>query len=100
MDEVREKSQAFLTVTFKDKGGTATNPTSPKYRIDDLLTGDSIKALTALSPSSGVVEITIEASENAMVDATLDFEVHRVTVTSDQVNEEFRFRVRNLKKVS
>ena len=99
MDEVREKSQAFLTVTFKDKAGTATNPTNPKYRIDDLLSGNAIKTEANLSPSSGVVEITITATENAMVDPTLDFEVHRVTVISDEVNEEYRYRVRNLAKV-
>ncbi len=100
MDEVREGSQSFLTVTFKNKAGTATNPTNPKYRIDNLLSEDAIKALTALSPSSGVVEITITASENAMVNGALDYETHRVTITSDEVNEEFRFRVRNLAQVT
>ena len=100
MAEVREKSQARLKMTFKDFDGTATNPTDPKYRIDDLESGDSILVATNLSPTSGVVTITITAAQNAMIDAALDFERHRVTVTSDQVNEEFTFRVRNLKKVS
>ena len=100
MEEVREKSQAFLTLTFKNKAGTAANPTSPKYRIDDLLTGDAIKVATVLAPTAGVIEITIAASENAMIDSSLDFEVHRVTVTSDEVNEEYTYRVRNLAKVT
>ena len=99
MAEVREGSQARLKMTFKNFDGTATNPTSPKYRIDDLESGDSILVATNLSPSAGVVTITITAAQNAMVDAALDFERHRVTVTSDDVNEEFTFRVRNLAKV-
>jgi len=100
MDEVREKSQAFLTLTFKNKAGTAANPTSPQYRIDDLLSGTAIAALASVSPTAGVIEVTITAAQNAMVDSSLDYEVHRVTVTSDEVNEEYRFRVRNLAKVS
>ena len=100
MPEVKEKSQARLKMTFKDFNGTATNPTSPKYRIDDLESGEAILAATVLSPSAGVVTITITAPQNAMVDAALDYERHRVTVTSDEVNEEFTFRVRNLAKVT
>ena len=99
MAEVRENSQARLKMTFKNFDGTATNPTSPKYRIDDLKSGDSILVATSLSPTSGVVTITITAAQNAMIDAALDFERHRVTITSDEVNKEFVFRVRNLKKV-
>ncbi len=100
MNEVREGSQARLVMTFKDYDGSATDPTSPKMAIHDLLSGTEIRATAAVSTTSGVATETITATENAMIDSSLDYEVHRVTVESDEVNEEFRFRVRNLAKVS
>ncbi len=100
MHEVREGSQARLTMTFKDFDGSAADPTTPTMAIHDLLSGTEIRAAAAISPSSGVAIETITAAENAMVDASLDYETHRVTIQSDEVNEEFRFRVRNLAHVS
>jgi hypothetical protein len=100
MGEVKEKSQARLTMTFKDYDGVASDPTAPTMAIHDLLTGTEIRAAAAISPTSGVAIETITAAENAMIDASLDFEVHRVTIESDEVNEEYRFRVRNLAMVT
>lgn len=100
MAEVKEKSQARLTMTFKDFDAAAADPTTPTMAIHDLLTGTEIRAAAGISTTSGVATETITAAENAMIDASLDFEVHRVTIESDEVNEEFRFRVRNLAQVS
>ena len=99
MNEIREGSQARLVMTFKDYDGAATDPTSPTMAIHDLLSGTVIRAAAAISTSSGVATETVTAAENARVDASLDFEVHRVTIQSDEVNEEFRFRVQNLAQV-
>ncbi len=100
MADVKEKSQARLTMTFKDFDASAADPTSPTMAIHDLLTDTEIRAAAGISTSSGVAIETITAAENAMIDASLDFETHRVTIKSDEVNEEFRFRVRNLQLVT
>ncbi|KKN73414.1 hypothetical protein LCGC14_0401170 [marine sediment metagenome] len=99
MNEVREGSQARLVMTFKNFDAAAADPTSPTMAIHDLLSGTAIRAAAAISTTSGVATETITAAENAMVDSSLDFETHRVTIQSDEVNEEFRFRVRNLAQV-
>lgn len=100
MAEVKEGSQARMTMTFKDYDGNAQDPTTPKMAIHDLLTGTVIRASAGISTTSGVATETITAAENAMIDASLDYETHRVTIESDEVNEEFKFRVKNLAHVS
>lgn len=100
MAEVKEGSQARLTMTFKDYDGNAQDPTGPTMAIHDLLTNTEIRAAAGISTSSGVATETITAAENAMVNSGLDYEIHRVTIESDEVNEEFRFRVRNLAMVT
>ena len=99
MDEVREGSQARLTMTFKDFDAAAADPTSPTMAIHDQLTDTEIRAAAAISTTSGVAIEVITAAENAMIDGSLDYEEHRVTIESDEVNKEFKVRVRNLKVV-
>ncbi len=99
MADVNEGSQARLTMTFKDFDEAAADPTSPTMAIHDQLSDTEIRAAAAISTTSGVAIEVITAAENAMVDSALDYEVHRVTIQSDEVNEEFRFRVRNLAQV-
>lgn len=99
MADVKEGSLARMTMTFKDYDGAAQDPTSPTMAIHDLLTDTEIRAAASISTTSGVATEVITAAENAMVDSSLDYETHRVTVKSDEVNEEFRFQVRNLAKV-
>ncbi len=99
MNEVREGSQARLVMTFKNFDAAAADPTTPTMAIHDLQSGTEIRAAAAISTTSGVATETITAVENAMIDGTLDYEVHRVTIQSDEVNEEFKFRVKNLAQV-
>ena len=100
MDEVREGSQARLVMTFKDYDAAAADPTTPTMAIHDLLTDTEIRASAGISTTSGVATEVVTAAENAMVNSALDYEVHRVTIESDEVNEEFKFRVRNLAMVT
>ena len=100
MTDVREGSQARLTMTFKDFDKDAADPTSPTMEIHDLLSGDEIRAAAAISTTSGVATEVITAAENAMIDGALDFETHRVTIKSSEVNKEYKLRIRNLAKVS
>ena len=103
MPIVNEKSTAYLTTTFRDKNGVAAQPTSSTYQIDTE-GGTSIRTSTALSPSSGVVEITLNKDDNTLKDTSLPIERHRVTVngifgSNDEVNNEFIYEVRNLEEV-
>ena len=103
MPVVNEGSTAYLTVTFRDKNAAAAQPTSSTYQID-AEDGTSIRVSTALSPSSGVVEITLDKNDNALKDSSLPIERHRVTVngvfgSNDEVNSEFIYEVRNLAEV-
>ena len=103
MPIVNEKSTAYLTATFRDKNGVAAQPTSSSYQIDTE-DGTSIRTSEALSPSSGVVEITLNKDDNTLKDTSLDIERHRVTVngvfgSNDEVNNEFIYEVRNLAEV-
>lgn len=103
-DEVKEKSTAYLTVTFKDKAGSPAAPASATYRIDCLTTGTAIRPETALT-SAGSVEITITPEENRIVGTTNVRERRRVTVqasygAADGVTDQFDYDVLNLAFVS
>ncbi len=102
---VREGSTCWITVNFYDKDSVLENPQSANYTIHDVKSGQTIVAETALSPSGGTVEITVKASENAMVDPDRDYEVRRLTVKAtfgadDAHNQTFDFTVINLSTVS
>ncbi len=104
MEQVNERSTAYLTVTFKDKAGAAQQPTAASYRIDDVATGTEIRADTSLTPGTSV-EITLTPADNAMVSATRPIEVHALTVTAtygdaDAVRGVYLFEVANLMAVA
>ena len=105
MEQVNERSTAYLTVTFKDKAGAAQQPTAASYRIDDVATGQEIRDDTAITPAASTVEITLTPADNAMVSATRPIEVHALTVTAtygdaDAVRGVYLFEVANLMAVA
>jgi hypothetical protein len=100
MADVKERTTAYLTVTFKDKNGVAVAPNSASYRIDCLTSGQAVKAPTALAPASSI-EITLTPADNAIRVATHVRETKRVTVSaiygaSDEVNDQYDYDVVNL----
>ena len=100
MEQVNERSTAYLTVTFKDKAGAAQQPTAASYRIDDVATGAQIRADTPLTPGTSV-EITLTPADNAVVSPRLEVEKHVVTVTGtygedDAVRAQYVYEVVNL----
>lgn len=101
---IKEKSTAYLTVTFKDKDGNAEAPTAATYRIDDVDSGAPIRTDTPLNPATSV-EINLEPSDNTLLDSTKPEEERRVTVkatygATDGVNDEYIYQLKNLEKVS
>lgn len=103
MDEVNEGSTAYLEVTFKDATGAQFAPASVSYRIDDVITATSIRADTPVTPAPSIT-ITLEPADNAVVNASIKSEVHRVTITapfgvSEQLQSQYDYLVRNLEFV-
>lgn len=100
MVTVNEGSTAYLTVTFRDKSGALAAPSSLSYRIDCLITGQVVRADTALTPAD-TVEITLTPADMAIITASNSRETKRVTVkagygASDAVNGEYELIVKNL----
>lgn len=105
MERVKEKTSAYLTVTFEDKDDAAAQPTSSTYQIDDVKTGSAIRISTALSPTAGVVEIHLDKTDNTIQDVTRKSERRRVTVngvygSDDEVHDQYIYEVVNLAEVS
>lgn len=104
MLEVTEKSTAYVTVSFFDKNDVAAAPSGITYRVDCEASGAELVPDTAGSPGT-TLEITVPASANAIQQPTNAFETKLVTVTAtygagEQVTGYFRYRVRNLSKIS
>lgn len=105
MQQVNERSTAYLTVTPKDKAGVAQAPTSLTWRIDDVFTGQEILDDTAVSGPGSTVELTLKPEYNRILTATNLAERRRVTVTAvygvdDQVCSEYVYEVVNLAAVT
>lgn len=100
MPDVRERSTAYLTVSFRDKDGNLAAPTAANYRIDCVTTGAAIRGVTALTPAS-TIQITLTPADNAIVQTKDVRETRRVTVhaeygAGDEVNDQYDYDVVNL----
>lgn len=105
MERVKEKSTAYLTVTFRDKAGSAQAPTSATYRIDDVATGTEVLNDTAIGTVAATVELTLPPSVNALLGTDNPHELRRVTVVAlygadDAVRDEYVYEVVNLAGVT
>jgi len=98
--EVNEGSTAYLTVVCKNKAGAAQAPASAVYRIDDLSSGEVIKADTSL-PASTSMEITLSSVDNRIVNSEQGSETRRVVVSAsygadDAVVGVYLYKVKNV----
>lgn len=104
MEDVNEKTVAVLTVLFKDEDGVLITPSAASYRIDDLSAGTALVALTTITPVGGMYDIIIASGTNAILDTTRSYETKVVTVAwtygTGTANAEYRYRVKNLFKVT
>jgi hypothetical protein len=103
LDEVKELTTAYLTVTFKDKDGAQVAPSSILWRLDDVATDGQIVGDTVIA-AAAQIEIQLDATYNAIINAANKRERKRVTVKAtygagDTLNDEFLYRVINLTKV-
>ena len=103
---VNEKSTAYLSITFKDKAGASEAPASATYQIDDVITGQAIRASTPITPIAAQVEITLAPADNViLLAAGKVLEYRRVTVigvynAGDQVTDEYIYPIQPLDGVS
>lgn len=81
VQSVSARTTAYLTVRFLDKNGVAASPAGISYRIDCMTSGQEIRDDTPIDPQA-ILEITIKASENAMINGTNTKERRRVTVVA------------------
>ena len=104
METVNEKTVAVLTLLFKDEDGALITPSAATYRIDDLTAGTSLVASTPITPVGGMYDIIIAAAINAIIDTARSYETKVVTVAwtygTGTANAEYRYRVKNLFKVT
>ena len=99
MDKVNEQSTAYVTVTFYDKDGVAAQPTTASYdsiRVED---GVKLRDGVALTPTDGVVEITLTKDDNTLAGTdNRTFEKRRLTVhasygVSDELHDTYHYQV-------
>lgn len=101
---IKEKSTAYLVTSFRDKHRRLAAPTSVQYRIDCLTTRRNVRVWTSIEPAAQV-EIKLTPEDNAIFGSG-ERERRLVTVVAayegsdDQVTNEFRYDVLNLKFVS
>ena len=105
LSTVNEKSSFVLSCTFKDKDGTAENPAASRYRIDNPRTKFEIRDWTSLSPTAGVVEITVNSSDNTLTQTnvlmekrilTVDADYGSTSASSDGVKDTFSWEIKAL----
>lgn len=104
MATVTEKSTAYLTISFYNKAGVLDEPTSISYRIDDVESGQQVRANTSVA-AANTVEITLNSADNTILNQVGGDEERRVTVTAiygenDQITDEYIYQVQNLSKVT
>ena len=98
---VREGSALFLTFTFTDENGDPVTPVSVHWRIDDVESGTEVVDWTAVSSPASTVNVTVNPTYNAIIDATKVVEKRILTVRMDnslatQAFDSKVYRVQNL----
>lgn len=105
MQQVNEKSTAYLTVTFRNKAGVAEAPATATYRIDDVASGAQVREAEAITPAAATMEVRLTPADNALLEAGNPAELRRVTVVGqygqdDAVTSEYVYEVINLRGVA
>lgn len=104
MDTVDEGNTSILVMTFKDHNLNEVIPESASYRIDDLISGTTIKAWTTFYPAAATHEIVVTNTENGLVNQMNASEDRLVTVrwtydTNKQGVKEYRYSLLNMRDI-
>ncbi len=104
MELVNEKSSCTVTLAFTDETGAAVTPSAGRYRIDDAGAGTQIKDWTSFTPTGSTYDVEVSATENAILVAANEVEIHRLTVeftygvAAKKGTAEYVFGIKNLTK--
>lgn len=80
MESYNAGTTVTIPLSFTDEDNAAVTPSAARYRLDDVINATSIVAWTAFTPSSSTYDLVITAAQNAILSASLEIEVHRLTV--------------------
>jgi hypothetical protein len=103
MDIVKERSTAYISVSFVDKNGAAAVPSTVTYSTKCTTTGTAIKTNVSVTPAS-TVTITLDSLDNTIQNANNNSEQKALTVrssygTNDECNDDYFWSVSNLLSV-
>lgn len=82
MFKVNEGTTAYVTFSFKDKSGALQAPTTVHYWIDDVASGEHIRASTEVT-AGGTVEVKLTTLDTRILNASSISEERRITVRGD-----------------
>jgi hypothetical protein len=96
---IEELDQLPIRITLRDADGALVVPVTARYRVDCKSTSTELVPWTAISADS-VVQITIPATVNYIVNNANDVETKQVTAqvnygTGQQVNKRYVYDVVN-----
>lgn len=102
IDVVNERTTSYLTVDFKDKTGSSAAPATITYSVYCMTNAQVLRADTAITPGTDV-EITLNAADNAIINAASARERRRVTIkatygANDELNDQYEYYVQNLER--
>jgi hypothetical protein len=98
---VNEGSPAQVKVTTYTLAGEAQAPTTLHYRIDDVATGQAVKALAEVATPAAETVISIAPEHNLIINPSLLEEARRLTVlvdkdTANQAQAQLTYYVKNI----
>lgn len=100
MASVKEKSVAYITVSFYDKTGIPATPASAFYQVHDKGSKATLLARVAFPSLASSVELTMTSAINTMIDGRNKEETRILTVEASgggaDVNAEYEYDVLNL----
>lgn len=97
---INDRTTLVLTLTFRDEDDALVVPTAATYRVDDVLTGTTVKAKTSLTGLASSMELEITSAMNAAIgEQTLQERVVTIEFdygTARHGSDEYRYYVKNL----
>lgn len=102
LEDVKEKTTCWITVGFFDKENNPAAPASITYWLHD---NEGNQLATASPAAAASVEIEIDSSLNAMQDRSLVREKRILSVkgtygANDEVNDDYKYNIVNLKHIT
>jgi hypothetical protein len=93
MEKIVAGNTCVLSLSFTDETGAEVTPSAAAYTVEDVGSGEVLKASTAFTPSAGSYDLEISYLYNAIINPLLIKEIRRVTVN-------FTYGLSNKKGVS